>query len=70
MPEQWTTMPAGEVAVGATIRLADGRELEVTRIEEAFFGMPELRAFIEDTPRQWFKAPVGASAEVEVRTAP
>ena len=70
MAEQWTTMPAGEVPVGATVRLADGRELEVTSIEEAFFGMPEMRAFIEDTPRGWFKAPIGTAADVEVRTAP
>jgi hypothetical protein len=60
-------MAARDVRPGATVRLGDGRELEVTRIEDGMMGMTGLRAFIEDTPRQWFKAPVPEDTVVEVR---
>ncbi len=67
MAEEWTTMPASEVEPGATIRLADGRELLVSRIEPEFMGMAGLSAFIEDSPRQWYKAPMPTDAVVEVK---
>ena len=66
MPGEWTTKPVSEIEVGATVRLADGRELVVSRIEHDFFGMASLTALIEDTPRQWFKAPVPSDGELEV----
>jgi hypothetical protein len=70
MAGEWTPTPASEVEPGATVRMPDGRELEVSRIERDMMGMPGLLAFIEDTPRQWFKAPVSDTTEVEVRAAP
>jgi hypothetical protein len=63
----WTSMTAGEIEPGATIRLGNGKELVVSRIERDFLGMPGLTAFIEDTPRQWLKAPMPADMVVEVR---
>ena len=70
MAGEWTQTAASEVEPGATVRLADGRELEVSRIERDMLGMPGLLAFIEDTPRQWFKAPMPDATVVEVRTEP
>ncbi len=67
MTGDWTPTPASEVEPGATVRLADGRELEVSRVERDMLGMPGLLAFIEDTPRQWFKAPMPDGTVVEVR---
>jgi hypothetical protein len=61
-----TSVPAGQIEVGTTIRLADGRELLVSRIEPEFMGRPGLTAFIEDSPRQWFKAPMATDTLVEV----
>ncbi len=70
MAEAWTSMTASDIRPGAVIRLASGRELEVSRIEPEFLGMPNLIAFIEDTSRQWYKAPMPADAVVEVRPGP
>ena len=69
MPATWTPTAASEVAPGATVQLTDGRELEVTRIEQDFFGVPGLLAFIEDTPRQWFKAVVPGDQAIDVQVS-
>ena len=66
MAREWRATKVAEVEPGATIRLADGRELLVSRVEREFMGMPGLTAFIEDTTRQWFKAPMPADMEVDV----
>jgi hypothetical protein len=65
--EEWTSMAARDIEPGATIRLANGRELLVSRIEPDFLGMPNLIAFIEDSSRQWYKAPMPGDMVVEVR---
>ena len=67
MSEEWSTVGVDEVTTGDTIRLQNGLILEVTTIEEAFMGRPEMRAFIEDTPQRWYKQPMPTSATVEVR---
>ena len=67
MSETWTPTPAGEVEPGTTVRLHDGRELLVSRVEQDFMGMPGWVAFIEDTPRQWFKAPIAGDALIDVQ---
>lgn len=67
--ESLEKVPASEVRVGNRVRLANGAELEVSRIEDDFLHMPGMIAFIEDTPERWFKAPVAATAEVEVISA-
>jgi hypothetical protein len=67
MSEEWTTVSVDEIKAGDTIRLQTGQILEVTKIEEAFMGRPEMRAFIEDTSQRWYKQPMPTSATVEVR---
>ena len=66
MTTTWKTTPATDVRPGDRVRFASGEELIVSRVEEAFFGRPEMRAFIEDTDVRWYKKPVPASSEVEV----
>jgi hypothetical protein len=66
MTSAWQTLPAGEVRPGDRIRLPSGDELIVSRIETAFFGRPNMLAFIEDTSARWYKQPMPADREVEV----
>jgi hypothetical protein len=64
----WKTVTASEVQPGDRIRLKSGDEVLVSRIEVAFFGRPEMVAFIEDTPTRWHKQPMPTTVEVEVQT--
>ena len=69
MTNPWQTVRVSEVRQGDRIRLSSGTELLVSRIEPAFFGSPNLVAFIEDTPARWFKQPMMVDTEVEVSRA-
>jgi len=62
---EWRTAPASEVKPGDRVRVANGNELTVTRVEDGFFGV--MLAFVEDTPERWFKQPVQETAEVQIR---
>ena len=66
MAESWTTVTAAAVQAGDRIRLANGVELLVSRIESRFLGLDGLIAFTEDTPARWYKHCVSQAAEVEV----
>ena len=66
MAESWATVTAADVQAGDRIRLADGVEMLVSRIENPLLGLDGLIAFIEDTPARWYKQPVSQAAEVEV----
>lgn len=66
MADHWAHAKAADVQPGDRMRSADGTELVVTRIEPAFFGRPDLVAFIEDTPQRWFKRPMTIDADVEI----
>ena len=66
MTSPWQTLPAGQVRPGDRIRLPSGDELIVSRIETAFFGRPNMLAFIEDTSARWYKQPMPTDREVEV----
>ena len=70
MTESWQSITAAEVQAGNTIRLPTGLEMHVSRIEPAFFGMPDLLAFIEDTTVRWYKQPMPRTADVEVLQPP
>jgi hypothetical protein len=59
---------ADEVRVGDAVRTQAGDVVVVSRIETGFMGMPNMLAFIEDTPDRWFKQPMMADGEVEVRS--
>ena len=63
---QWTTVRASEVQPGQRVRMANGSELIASRIEQRFFGMENMLAFVEDSDQRWFKQPAPADAEVEV----
>jgi hypothetical protein len=68
MSESWKKVKADEVRAGDAVRTQAGDVVTVSRIESSFLGMPNMLAFIEDTPERWFKQPMMADAEVEVRS--
>ena len=68
MSESWKKVKADEVRVGDAVRTQAGDVVVVSRIETGFMGMPNMLAFIEDTPDRWFKQPMMADGEVEVRS--
>jgi hypothetical protein len=68
MSESWKKVKADEVRAGDAVRTQAGDVVTVSHIESSFLGMPNMLAFIEDTPERWFKQPMMADAEVEVRS--
>ena len=68
MAEGWRTAPVKDVRVGDVVRTPTGVEVVVSRIEEAFMGIPSMLAFIQDTPGRWFKCPQSVDGEIEVRS--
>lgn len=69
MSDGWKSVPVSEVRVGDVVRAQTGDEVVVSRIEEAFMGIPSMLAFIEDTPGRWFKCPQSVDGQIEVRVA-
>jgi len=69
MSDQWVTVKASEVKPGQRVRMANGAELTASRVEQKFFGMDNMLAFIEDTDQRWFKQPSPTDSDVEVRPA-
>jgi hypothetical protein len=69
MTESWTSAAVTDVQPGDRVRLANGREMLVSRVEANFLGRDTMVAFIEDTPERWFKQPVQQAAEVEILRA-
>ncbi|HWE66944.1 MAG TPA: hypothetical protein VG298_09905 [Acidimicrobiales bacterium] len=67
MPESWKTVKADEVQPGDTVRTQAGDVVLVSRIDPSFMGRPNMLALIEDTDARWYKRPVTADAEVEVK---
>jgi hypothetical protein len=70
MAGEWVPTAVRDLRPGATIRLPDGRQMVISRIESEFFGRPGLTALIEDSSRQWFKQPMPDDAVVDLRTDP
>jgi hypothetical protein len=68
MSESWKTVKASDVQVGDTVRVQSGAEVIVSRVDPSFMGMSNMVAFVEDTPERWFKQPMMADGEVEVRS--
>ena len=69
MSDTWKTVKAEKVQTGDSVRTQSGDVVIVSRIEQSFMGLPNMLAFIEDTPDLWFKQPMMAHAEVEVLSA-
>jgi hypothetical protein len=69
MSDTWKTVKADQVKAGDAVRIQSGAVVTVSRIEKSFMGMPNMLAFIEDTADRWFKQPMVADADVEVRTS-
>lgn len=67
MGDTWESIAADEVRVGDRIRVPNGDEVFVSRIEENFFGQKGMFAFIEDTDERWFKQPAPGGMTFEVR---
>jgi hypothetical protein len=63
----WST---AEIEPGVIIRVSDGRELEVTRVETSYLGRGPMAAFVQNTPAGWRKVPFRTDAEVQIRPAP
>jgi hypothetical protein len=59
-----TTKRAVDVVPGDCVRLASGREMNVTRIERDFLGRDDLICFVEDTHQCWFAQAFFVTAEV------
>jgi hypothetical protein len=68
MSASWKMVKASDVRVGDTVRIQSGAEVIVSRVDPSFMGMSNMVAFIEDTPERWFKQPMMADGEVEVRS--
>lgn len=62
----WEKATAAQVRVGDRVRPSPEVELTVTRIDEGFFGNPQMLALVEDSPARWLKVPAMADAEIEV----
>lgn len=60
------TIKATEVRLGDRLRARSGTELTVTRIDDRFFGRPDMLAFVEDSEQQWFKMPAPRDGDVEL----
>jgi hypothetical protein len=61
-----TTKQAAEVVPGDRVRLASGREMEVTRVERDFLERDDLVCLVEDTDRCWFAQALLVTADVDV----
>jgi hypothetical protein len=59
-----TTKRAVDVVPGDCVRLASGREMNVTRIERDFLGLDNLICFVEDTDQCWFAQAVYVTDDV------
>ncbi len=69
MSDTWRTVKVLDIKAGDTVRTQSGQVVTVSRIETPFLGMSNMVAFIEDTPEHWFKQPMMADADVEIRAA-
>jgi hypothetical protein len=59
-----TMKRAVDVVPGDCVRLASGREMNVTRIERDFLGLDNLICFVEDTHQCWFAQAVSVTDDV------
>lgn len=66
MAATWESATVGDVKAGDRVRLESGKELQVTEVQDSFFGRPEMVAFIEETATSWYKQPARKEAAIEI----
>ena len=59
-----TMKRAADVVPGDRVRLASGREMNVTRIERDFLGLDDLICLVEDTDERWFAQALPVTIDV------
>ena len=62
----WEAVEAAAVRAGDRVRLEDGTEMTVARVEDPFLGMEDLLCVIEDSEARWLAQPMARDARVEV----
>jgi glutathione peroxidase len=62
----WEAREAAAVRPGDRIRLEDGTEMTVARVEQPFLGMDGLVCVIEDSEARWLARPMALDARVEL----
>ena len=62
----WEARAAEQVRPGERIRLDDGTEMTVARVDAPFLGMDGLLCVIEDSEARWLARPMALDARVEV----
>ena len=64
--DSWKAAQASDVVAGDVVRTASGVVVTVSRIESGFLGTPMI-AFVEDTPKRWFKCPQMPDGPIEIQ---
>jgi hypothetical protein len=62
----WESTTVATVRAGDRVRLPSGVELLVSRVDERFFGNPDLVKLVESTERRWLAQAAPTSLEVQV----
>ncbi len=62
----WASLAATDVRPGDRVRLDDGVEMTVARVEDPFLRMDGLLCLIEDSEARWLARPLARDATVEV----
>jgi hypothetical protein len=63
----WRSAKGADIRPGDRVRVPDGTEMMVSRVESPFFGTDSMVALIEDTPDRWLKFPVMVDTDVEIQ---
>jgi hypothetical protein len=63
----WSAVIAQDVRPGNYVRLPNGLELSVTRVDANHLGMPQYLKLVEDTDERWICFVMPTDRELEVR---
>jgi hypothetical protein len=63
----WSAVIAQDVRPGNYVRLPNGLELLVTRVDANHLGMPQYLKLVEDTDERWICFVMPTDRELEVR---
>jgi hypothetical protein len=65
----WTSVVAVDVQVGDHVRLPNGEELSVTRVDPDHLGITTYLKLVEDTDERWMCFVMPKDRELELRQA-